>query len=348
VSSASAAVPEAADLEAARRHDEAAFERLIAPYRGALHAHCYRMLGSVPDAEDAVQEALLRAWRGLAGFEGRSSLRSWLYRIATNVCLKTIERRPARMLPMSHGAPSDPHEAPAGPLLEDVWIDPYPEQLPDGLASPEARFEQREAVELAFVATVQHLPARQRAVLLLRDVLGFSPAEIAVTLDTTPASVYSALQRARGAVQERLPARSQQATLRSLDDTVLRDLVERYMQAWEEADVDALVEMLTDDAVLAMPPRPSWYRGRAAVGEFLAAWPLSRPGRWRLVPVHASGQIAFAAYGLGDAASSWTAHAIEVLTLDRAGAVEEIHAFQDPAAFARFGLPMDSAAPADL
>ena len=251
-----------ADLEAARRHDEGAFERLIEPHRSALLAHCYRMLGSAADAEDALQDALLRAWRGLPGFEGRSSLRSWLYSIATNVCLKAIERRPKRVLPVDYGPPGDPHDAPEGPLVEPVWLEPYPDEtLADGLASPEARYEQRESVELAFIAALQHLPARQRAVLLLRDVLGFAPAEIAAALDATPASIYSALQRAHAAVEERLPARSQQATLRALGDERLREVVERYVTAWEAGDVAAIVALLTDDATFAMPPRPSWYRG---------------------------------------------------------------------------------------
>src|SRR4051794_30992152 len=177
------------------------------------------MLGSAVDAEDALQETLLRAWRGLPRFEGRSALSSWLYRIATNVCLRMIERRPRRVLPFDAGE------------AEPTWLEPYPDELL-GPPSPEARYEQRESVELAFAAALQHLPARQRAVLLLRDVLGFAPAEIAETLDSTPASIYSALQRARAAVEERLPARSQQATLRGLGDARLREIVERYVRAW--------------------------------------------------------------------------------------------------------------------
>jgi len=200
--------PHPADLDAARRQDEAAFARVVAPHRAGLQAHCYRMLGSAADAEDALQEALLRAWRGLPGFEGRSSLRAWLYRIATNVCLKLIERRPRRVLPADHGPPAEPRERPGEPIAEPVWLEPYPDDaVADGRASPEARYEQRESVELAFVAALQHLPDRQRAVLLLRDVLGFSPAEIADALDASPAAIYSALQRAHKAVDERLPAR---------------------------------------------------------------------------------------------------------------------------------------------
>src|SRR5947208_1593602 len=206
-------------LEAARQGDEDAYGRLVGPYRAELQAHCYRMLGSVTDAEDALQEALLRAWRGLPRFEGRSSLRSLLYKIATNACLKAIERRPKRVLPIDYSPAADPHDGPGEPVVESVWVEPYPDErlgLEDALASPEARYEQRESVELAFIAALQHLGARQRAVLILRDVLGFSAREVAEALDTTPASVDSALQRAHKTVDERLPERSQQATLRAL------------------------------------------------------------------------------------------------------------------------------------
>src|SRR5690348_11901158 len=193
-------------LQAARRGDEGAFCRLVEAHRSGLQAHCYRMLGSLPDAEDALQESLLGAWRGLPRFEGRSSLRSWLYTIATNACLKAIERRPRRLLPLDYGGPGDPDDGPGRPLVESVWIDPYPDRgvgLEDGPAAPEARYEQRESVELAFIAALQQLPVRQRAVLILRDVLGFSGAETAAALGTTPASVYSALQRAHRTLDQR-------------------------------------------------------------------------------------------------------------------------------------------------
>src|SRR5688572_5019220 len=194
-------------LKAARGGDEAAFGRLAERYRGELHAHCYRMLGSLHDAEDALQEVLLRAWRGLPRFEGRSSFRSWLYTIATNTCLNAIERRPKRVLPIDYGPTADPHTTPGEPLVESVWLEPYPDDkfgLEDGLAAPEARYEQRESMELAFVAALQHLSPNQRAALILREVLGFSAREVAETLETTVASVNSALQRAREAVDERL------------------------------------------------------------------------------------------------------------------------------------------------
>src|SRR5437764_10980936 len=238
-SSAGSTVEQRELLDAARGGDEAAFERLTSPHRAELHAHCYRMLGSVHDAEDAVQETMLRAWRGLSGFEGRSSLRSWLYRIATNTSLNAIEKRPKRVLPIDYGPAADPHAGPGEPLVESIWVEPYPDErlgLGDGLAGPAARYEQRGAGALTFIAALQHLPANQRAVLILREVLGFSAEETAEALETTPASVNSALQRARATIEDRLPDQTQQATRRELGDERLRELVDRYVQAWERAD----------------------------------------------------------------------------------------------------------------
>src|SRR3712207_5476369 len=197
---ATSSVHEQQLLDAARSGDEDAFARLIEPFRPELHAHCYRMLGSVHDAEDALQDALLRAWRGIGRFEGRSSVRSWLYKIATNTCLSAIERRPRRVLPVAYAPAADPHGGPGEPVIENVWVEPYPDDgvgLADGYAAPDARYEQREAVELAFVAALQLLPPNQRAVLILREVLGFSAAEVAEAVETSVASVNSALQRAR-------------------------------------------------------------------------------------------------------------------------------------------------------
>jgi RNA polymerase sigma-70 factor (ECF subfamily) len=235
-------------------------------------------------------------------FEGRSSLRTWLYRIATNSCLRLIERRPRRVLPIDYGPPADPHDEPAEPLVESVWIEPYPDGgVADGFAGPEARYEQRESVELAFVAALQLLPARQRAVLILRDVLGFSGAEVADALQTTPKAVYSALQRAHKSIDEELPARAQQQTLRSLGDARVRELVERYMHAWESGDVDQVVSMLAHDAILAMPPPPSWYREIEAARVFLARGPLAAGQSRRPHLTHANGQPAVAStYRRGD------------------------------------------------
>ncbi len=229
---------EPALLEAARGGDEGAYGLLVDAYRGELHAHCYRMLGSVHDAEDALQEALLRAWRGLPKFAGDSSLRSWLYRIATNTSLDLIGRRKKhRVLPIDYGPAADPHDGPGEPVVESVWIEPYADQEPaieDGYLSPDARYEQRESVELAFIAALQHLPPNQRAVLILREVLGFSAKETADSLETSTQSVNSALQRARKTVEEKLPDQSQAQTLRTLGDEKVRELVEDYMAAWEK------------------------------------------------------------------------------------------------------------------
>jgi RNA polymerase sigma-70 factor (ECF subfamily) len=317
-------------LTAARRGDEAAFGRLVSPYRAELSAHCYRMLGSIHDAEDALQDALLRAWRGLARFEARSSLRSWLYAIATNACLRAIERRPKRVLPIDYGpAASDPH-APDQPLVESVWVEPYP--------GADAGYEQREGIELAFIAALQHLPAQQRAVLILRDVLGFSGAEVADVLDTNADAVYSALQRAHKTVEQRLPERSQQATLRSLGDDGLRELVESYVDAWERADADALAAMLAEDAAFTMPPQALWFRGRDAIAAFLALRPLHDGNRWRVIPTSANSQPAFGHYIWDDDENAFVAEGIAVLTLDGAQ-ISELTVFREAELFERFGLP---------
>ncbi len=332
---------ERALLGAARAGDGDAYGRLVGPYRGELHAHCYRMLGSVPDAEDALQEALLSAWRGLPRFENRSSLRSWLYKIATNACLKAIERRPKRVLPVDYGPAADPHDGLAEPVTESVWLEPYPDDklgLDGGLLGPDARYEQRESVELAFIAALQHLPARQRAVLILRDVLGFTARETAAALETTPVSVDSALQRAHKTVSERLPEQSQQATLRLLGDAALSEVVQRYVDAWERSDVDAVVALLTDDARMTMPPLPSWFSGRDQVAFFLAGGPFAGTTRWRLIPAPANGQVAFGCYASDDQRRAFMPHAVSVITL-RGTQIEEITAFSTPGALRRFGLP---------
>jgi RNA polymerase sigma-70 factor, ECF subfamily len=321
---------EAQLLAAAKRGDEEAFARVVDRYRRELHAHCYRMLGSTHDAEDALQDAMLDAWRGLASFQGRSSLRSWLYTVTTNACLKLIRRRPKRVLPIDYGPPADPHDAHREPLAESVWIEPYQDE--------QLRYEERETVELAFVAALQHLPARQRSVLILRDVLGFSAREAAEILDATPPAIDSALQRAHRTVDERLPEQSQQAALSELDDERLRELVDGYINAWENADVDALVTLLAEDAAVAMPPEREWYAGREAVGAFLAARPLSGRVRWRVVPTRANGQLAFAHYRFDADEGAYRLGEICVLMLE-GDRIKEITAFRAPAAFASFDLP---------
>jgi RNA polymerase sigma-70 factor (ECF subfamily) len=332
--------PEPRLLDAAVGGDDDAFRRLVEPHRAELHAHCYRMLGSVHDAEDAHQDALLRAWRGLAGFEDGGRLRPWLYKIATNVCLDAIARRRKRILPPDYGPPTDPHAELEEAHPQSMWVEPYPDErfgLEDGYAAPEARYEQREAVELAFIAALQHLPGRQRAVLILREVLGFSAREVAESLDTTVASVNSALQRARKTVDERLPEQSQQATLRSLGDERIRDLVERFINAFEAGDVNAILAMLAEDATFAMPPYASWCRGRDAIGD---SWlmPDGPPPRLRYVPTRSNGQLALGTYLFDPEDASYLPIALDVLTLDGAQ-ITDVTAFRAPAVFGNFGLP---------
>jgi RNA polymerase sigma-70 factor, ECF subfamily len=314
-------------LDRARGGDERAYGDLITPHRRALHAHCYRMLGSLEDADDALQEALLRAWRALGRFEGRSSLQTWLYRIATNSCLQMVKRRP-RVLPQEHSPAAAPHTAPGLPLAESVWIEPYPAET--------IRYEQRESVELAFVAALQHLAPRQRAVLLLREVLGFSAREVAGQLDTTVPAVNSALQCARQTVHERVPDQTQQATLEQLGDERARTLVTRYMEAIEHADVDGLVGLLTEDAAWAMPPMSIWYHGREAVAAFHTEHVL--PQRWRHLPARASGQLAVGCYMWDGEQGCYAGGVLDVLTL-RGEHIAEVTGFVNPALFARFGLP---------
>jgi RNA polymerase sigma-70 factor, ECF subfamily len=324
-------------LKAVRDGDRDGFGPLVEPYRRELRAHCYRMLGSYTDAEDALQETLLRAWRGLPQFEGRSSLRSWLYRIATNTCLRAIERRPKRVLPTDYARAADPHDSLADAVSEPVWLEPFPDS-DLGLAGPEARYDQRESVELAFIAALQHLPARQRAVLILRDVLGFSARETAEALETTAVSVDSALQRAHKTVDERLPSQSQQEALRLLSDKELGRLVERFVVAWENDDVDGVVALLAEDARLVMPPLPSWFHGRDAVAESLRRYGLAGIERWRLIPASANGQSACAAYTWDTQTETFRPHCINVLTL-RGGQIQEITAFLSPQVFKHFDLP---------
>jgi RNA polymerase sigma-70 factor, ECF subfamily len=322
-----ATTQERALLAAARSGDEGAFRPLIEPYRAELHAHCYRMLASIHDAEDALQETLLRAWRALDRFEGRSALRSWLYRIATNTCLNQIEKRPKRVLPMDYGPAADPHEVPGRPVVESVWMEPYPaESLGDGYAAPDASYELRESVELAFVAALQLLPANQRAALVLREVLGFSAAEVADALETSVASVNSALQRARRTLDERLPEQSQQATLRAIGDEELNRAVERFMEAMDGGDVEAVVGMLAEDAAWSMPPLATWYRGLEAIEEFLRVGPLSGRWEWRRLAARANAQMAVGAYTWRDREQCYRPFALDVLTL-RDGRIAEVTSF---------------------
>jgi RNA polymerase sigma-70 factor (ECF subfamily) len=302
------------------------------------------MLGSLHDAEDVVQDALLRAWRGLKGFDGRSSLRVWMYRIATNACLDVIARRPKRVLPIDYSA-GTASVTDAAVVTEDSWIDPYPDRalgVEDGYAAPDARYEQREAIELAFVAALQHLAPRQRAVLVLREVLGFSAKEVATMLGATPASVNSALQRARKTIDERVPEPSQLATARSLGDPKVREIVERFSDAFERGDTQGILCVLTEDVTFSMPPHAGVWKGRTAVSD---SWlmPGGPPPRLRYRATRANGQPALAVYALDEAGKTYRAVALDVLTL-RGSSISHVRAFRRPELFPTFGLPTELAA----
>jgi RNA polymerase sigma-70 factor (ECF subfamily) len=290
------------------------------------------MLGSVHDADDALQDALIRAWRGAAGLREGNSARSWLYAIATNVCLTEIERRTRRMLPHDFSPAVDGTTPPGRPLTEDAWLEPYPDALLAGAgggggASPEARYEQAESVELAFIAAVQHLAANQRAVLMLCDVLGFSARETADMLSTTVASVNSALQRARSAVSERVPARTQQTTLRTLGEAALRELVAKYVDAWERCDVKAFAALLAADATFAMPPLRTWYATRDEIVDWARNYSINSEWRWKAIQCRANGQPALAFYAWDEPSGTYLQFALNVLTLRDDGLVTDVTAF---------------------
>ena len=323
-------------LARARAGDGEAFRELTDPYRRELQLHCYRILGSVQDAEDMLQETLLAAWRGLEQFEERASMRAWLYRIATNRCLNALPDSGHRRHQLAH-SPRPAFEAPEPTRrAEPTWLEPYPdallEDLPDTSPGPEARYETREALALAFAAGLQHLPPRQRAVLVLRDVLGFRAAEVAGILDSSEVSVNSALQRARAALDARLPAADRELAPLPRSPRE-RELVGRFVDAFESANVERVVALLTDDAWLTMPPEPLEYQGRAAIARFYLdrSWWGVRTAR--LVPTRASNQPAFGCYLQDPLAPIAHAHGLIVLTLegDQISAITRL--------FPHFGLP---------
>jgi RNA polymerase sigma-70 factor (TIGR02960 family) len=323
-------------LDRARAGDQHAFRELTDPFRRELHLHCYRILGSVEDAEDLLQETLLAAWRGLDRFEGRASLRAWLYRIATNRSLNALRdsaRRPRDRLDTT----SLPQ--PTGRSTEPVWLQPYPDVLldgvPDDAPGPDARYETREAVSLAFVAALQQLPPRQRVVLVLRDVLGFRAAEVADMLESTDDAVNSALKRARKTLETGPASREGAAVPETPRE---RELVGRFADAWERGDIDGVLALLTVGARVSMPPIPGEYRGHAAIAALLENRFALRGGGIRLVPTRANGQPAFGCYIQDPQAPIAHAHGILVLTLSDDG-VSAVTRFLDNAVLPRFGLP---------
>jgi RNA polymerase sigma-70 factor, ECF subfamily len=323
---------------------QADFAALLERHRGELQVHCYRMLGSFDESEDLVQETFLRAWRSRATFssEGRHSLRAWLYTIATNACLDVLRTRPRRVLPPDVAPSGDPSVPPAPPA-DLPWLQPYPDRLFESIApaedQPDAVVVAQETIELAFVAAIQHLPPRQRAVLILRDVLGWSAKDTAALLDASTASVNSALQRARATLQERLPKRrTQWATSSELNDEE-RELLRRYVEAHERGDAAALAALLREDARLTMPPHPTWYLGRDAIVIASAQGFDPEFGRLRGVLTAANAQPAVANYLLRPGATAYEPLAIDVLGIED-GRIAEINSFPSPGLFAAFGLPM--------
>lgn len=325
-------------LARARAGDPSAFESLVKPQRRRLHIHCYRMLGSPHDADDAVQETLLAAWRGIASFEGRGALGTWLYQISTRVCLRLIAQRPQRLSSPDH-APALTQAADLGEWVDGpVWVEPLAdaEWLAEELQhEPASALERRQSVALAFIAALQHLPGTQRAVLLLREVLGYSAAEAAEMLGGSVASVNSALQRAQKAVNEKLPAVSQAAELQGLGEEGLQQLLGSFITAWEARNVDELVRLFTEDVRFTMPPLPSWFDGLAHVRMFIAERVFATP--WRLLPLHANGQVGYACYMLAEGDDRYRLGGITLLSL-RAGRIDGLHSFLDPAVHRRFGL----------
>lgn len=340
-------------LTRAREGDQRAYEMLIGEHRDELHAHCYRMLASVHDADDAVQDALIRAWRGLAKFESRSSIRTWLFKIATNASFDLLKKRSRRELPIERGRRVEAGGSPGEALFDSGWIEPYPDRFVEaGEKSPHARYEARESLELAFIAVIQGVPPHQRAALILRDVLGFSAIESAELLDTTVAGVNSSLQRARAALAVRLPATSQREELSRLGDAGIQVLARRYATAIDNADIAGIMSLLTDDATWSMPPHPNWYAGRRAIEVFHESG-VSQV-RWRHRRTSANGQLAIV---FDDKRGIYVGSVLDVLTI-RGGLVESVTAFFsaeglgrtgaddsyiDAVEFSRFGLPEELA-----
>lgn len=333
---------------AAQNGDPNAFSELTEPYRRELQVHCYRILGSLHEAEDMVQETLLKAWKRLDTYEGRASFRAWLYKIATNTCLDFLDRRRSRrLLPFDVGRASDPEMPIQPPTAEMTWLEPFPDEwLRDTRAvNPEARYSDLESISLSFMTALQTLPPRQRAVLILRDVLDFSANETADVLELTVSAVNSALHRARVTLSRRYHGRESEPSESPAHDERTQWLLDHFVQAWETADVAGLVALLKEDAMLAMPPSPSWYRGREAIGVFVAGTVFGEnamfageaPGRWRLIPTRANAAPAFALYQRDDQ-DGYQAFGVHVLGYD-AGGLSHIFSFIDPSLPMSFGLP---------
>lgn len=339
----------ARQLAAARKGNAREFSNLAEPFRRELRVHCYRILGSLQDAEDMVQETMLRAWKRLHTYEQRASFRAWLYKIATNACLDVLDkrrRRAKRLLPNHLFSPADPQKPVEPPLTEVLWLEPLPDEwLADASATdPETRYSTRESISLAFLTALQILPPRQRAVLILKDVMDWPTSEIADLLEATPSSVSSALHRARVTLEKNYHSQKSQSPATDDPDEQTRKLLELYVHAWQTADVNGLVALLTDDATLSMPPSPSWYAGRDSIGVFAVnsvfasegMFPGLASGRWKLIPVKANGQPGAAVYQRMEA-GEYHPFGIHVLTCNQ-GLISQINCFIDPTLPARFGV----------
>jgi RNA polymerase sigma-70 factor (ECF subfamily) len=330
------------EVVAARGGNPAAFAAVTERYRAELQVHCYRLLGSLQDAEDLVQETFLRAWSKRASYQARSTFRAWLYGIATNACLDALRRRPKRVLPPDVGGPADPTKAPR-PVTDLPWLEPFPDQLLEQAAAnddePEARLLARETTELAFLAAIQHLPPRQRAILILRDVLDWSAGQTAASLETTVPSVNSALQRAHATLAKHLPSRMETRSPAAVSASE-QALLEGLIEAWERADASALAALLREDARLVMPPTPSWFDGRDAIRTFFAEYAFA-PGfqrRVRVLATRANRQPAMAVYVGERAGRPRKAFALVVLRVEHE-AIAELTLFHSPELFAAWGLP---------
>lgn len=332
----------------ARQGDSQVFSELTEPYRRELEVHCYRILGSLHEAEDMVQETMLRAWKRLDSYESRASFRAWLYKIATNACLDTLDqRRSRRLLPSECLPASDPHGQLAPPSAELTWLEPFPNEWlgDESTSNPEARYSESESISLAFLSALQALPPRQRAVLILRDVLDFSANETSEVLELTISSVNSALHRARVTLAARYYGREPESSTASPEDARTQLLLDHFVEAWERADVDGLVALLKEDATFAMPPSPSWYQGPAAIGIFAAATVFGdggmfsgqAAGRWRLIRTNANSAPAFAIYQRIET-NQYQAFGIHVLDI-KAGRLAQLVSFIHPSLPTRFGLP---------
>ena len=333
------------DLAEPHNIDQEHFAKLIEPYRGELRVHCYRMLGSLQDAEDLLQETLMRAWQHMSTYEDTGFLRAWLYKIATNACLDALDKRSRRLLPAAAIPAADPRQPPIPPVFDPIWLDPFPDALlPDLSPDPEARYNIRESVRLAFLVALQMLPPRQRAVLILRDVLDCRAREVAEFLDTTVSAVTSALHRARTTLRKHYRHSQMDEPQRSPGDETTHQLLDRYVRAWEAADVAGLTALLKEDAAFTMPPSPTWFKGRAAISIFLTAAVFAgeTQGQWRLRHTRANAQPATGVYRLDPDTRLFSAYVLQVLSVE-AGQIAVLTNFKNPGLFPWFDLPLELA-----